>query len=211
MQEVNLYLPEFFPTSDWLSAKNLVSVVLALIAVLSISAWHQNENIEQYQLELAALEAQQKLLSKSVEALKSAPRIDEDARLQLQIVRLEYDIQSLKMVQSSMLAQSPGNDVGFSPILHTLAEQSLASLALQRIRISHNGKRLDLQGVTRQAGDVPLYLSALQAEVSMSSVEFGLLSMNLQKAFAGRYQFALGFESLYQKPDLRVVSQGGAQ
>jgi len=177
MQQINLYLPEFRPQTDWLSAEKVALVLGAFLAILLSIQLVQARQLSGLQKAVLALETEQKAKKLEADALKNAPRPAKDPALEIEIERLRQAIQNRERASTILAQRSMGNDSGFSQHLVALGRQKVEGVSLQNFALQSGGAFVRLEGVSTKPELVPLYISQLQQDQHFASAKFGYLSM----------------------------------
>lgn len=180
MQQVNLYLPEFRPKTDLLSAERAAIVLGFLFVVLVIMhVVRAREMVAAEQLAVDA-EAQQVALKAEADVLKKAPKPAKDPKLEQEVERLREAIRNREGVAGVIASRSLGNDTGFSRHLLALGQHKVEGVALQEFGLDSGGAFVRLEGLSQKAELVPLYVSQLQNDESFKNAKFGYLSLRNQ-------------------------------
>lgn len=177
MQQINLYLPEFRPKKDLLSAERavvLLGVLFAVLLMLYIGRAVDMAKAEKVALEL---ETQQKEQKQKIDELKKAPKPSKDPSLEQEVARLRDAIRNRENVAEVISGRSLGNDAGFSRHLIALGRHKVDGVSLQGFSVRGGGAFLRLEGVSQKPELVPLYVSQLQGDENFRSTKFGYLSM----------------------------------
>lgn len=159
MQQVNLYLPEFRPQQDWLSAGNLLRAVVALVLVLALlSAWDRwrlsgidGERIA-IQAELATLTRETEALEREIAQRGASPQ--QQRELETRQAQLRQSRDMLGFLQATTL----GNNIGFSGHLIDLSRASFEGLWLTEIALRDGGRIVYLEGRAQYSAMVPDYV-----------------------------------------------------
>lgn len=177
MQQVNLYLPEFRPKVDPLSAERAAILLGLLIAVLTGFQFARVSDMNAARNLASDLEAQQLSLQQTSDELKKRPRAVRDAALELEAENLRDAITNREGVAGIISSRSMGNDSGFSRHLVAMGRHKLDGVALRDFTLDAGGAFLRLEGVSQKAELVPLYVSHLQADENFSRTKFGYLTL----------------------------------
>jgi Tfp pilus assembly protein PilN len=194
-QQINLYTAEFRrgeqPLSARLIARASVGMLLVLLAVEAVAVWQLHRargGLEHYQ-------AEESVVSRRVQALKSSQGVDQRSGLEQQIEILRREVQRREELKMLVGGQNLGNASGFSPYMEAMARQASEDLSLTRIGLLNGGSYLELEGWTRKPEAVPFYLRKLRDEDSFQDVKFGVLGIKKDNEYSHKMQFHLG------KPD----------
>lgn len=180
MQQINLYLPEFRPRQDWLSAERVAIALGILFAILlAVHVTHISQ-LAKAEKNVLAAEAEQSSAREQAESLKKAPRPVKDPLLEQEVVRLRAAIHNREGMAEIMSGQSLGNEQGFSRHLLALGRHKVEGVSLENFALRSGGAFVRLEGVSQKPELVPLYVTQLQSDINFSAAKFGFLSMNNQ-------------------------------
>lgn len=177
MQQINLYLPEFRPKMDLLSAERAAALLGVLLLVLIGVQVLQVRDLNAMRHTAADLEARQLTLQQTADQLKKSPKPDKDPALEQEIERLRSAIQNRESVAGIITSRSMGNDTGFSRHLVALGRHKVEGVALRDFTLDSGGAFLRLEGMSQKAELVPLYVSQLQSDENFSQTKFGNLTL----------------------------------
>ncbi|SMF34554.1 hypothetical protein SAMN02745866_02184 [Alteromonadaceae bacterium Bs31] len=196
LQQVNLYLPEYRPKKEWISANSLALLVVCTVLMFSLFYVLSLQSISRLEQQVAELENQQLVAGKEVEKLKARAKPFRNNQLAGELRLLRAALKSRMQVEQIIENQNLGNSDGFANSLEALARQSFKSISLHRIKFTDGGRFLQVKGGTKQPEDIAQYIQLLQQEPSFEFTRFGLLSLGkLEKQ--GVHTFNLGFDSVY--------------
>lgn len=180
MQQINLYLPEFRPQVDLLSASRAAIFIAALLVlILGLHLYRANQ-LSAANAAVVELEQQQKTLKEQADALKKSPKPVKDADLERQVEELRQAIGNREGVAKMIANRSLGNDTGFSRHLLALGQHKVEGVSLEEFTLQSGGAFLHLAGVSQKPELVPLYISQLQEDDSFNRTKFGYLSLRNQ-------------------------------
>jgi hypothetical protein len=177
MQQINLYLPEFRPKVELLSAERAAALLGILLVVLIAAQILQVRELNVMRSTAVDLETQQLALKQTADQLKKAPKPSSDPALEQEIERLRGAIQNREGVAGIITSRSMGNDTGFSRHLIALGRHKVDGVALRNFTLDSGGAFLRLEGVSQKAELVPLYVSQLQADENFNQTKFGNLTL----------------------------------
>lgn len=177
MQQVNLYLPEFQPRREPMSAIHMGLILLAVLVVTIV--WSVFSGLRTTQLE-ASLEAEReqlRALQSEVQALTAQLPARRGASAEEQVAELRAEVRRREQILNVISRQNLGNAEGFSAQLQTLARQSLEDLALSHFALKSGGNYVELAGRVQRPELVPMYLRRLREDASFADVRFGVLDV----------------------------------
>jgi MSHA biogenesis protein MshI len=191
MQQVNLYLQEFRPKFDPLSARPLLA--LAVVWVLGIvfygSALSQ-KNAELISQE-AALKEQIQLTETKLASIKNLSKPVDKSQMEAAVAQVQLAIQNREFAKRLIDSKGHGNDQGFSQAMLAIAKSSINDVFLQEFALENAGKDLTLKGLARRVDAAPEYLRQLQTHAAFKSTRFGVVSLE-KAARVGEISFRIG-------------------
>ena len=197
MQQVNLYLPELRPRREWLTLQTVAISLVVYFFVMLLTLKVSSDDVENLQQIVKAKEDAKVASEQRLEKYRTMSKSINVARMDQEIAQLRAEVAARQQIRSVIEGQRLGNEAGFSENLKGLARHSLSTIALKRIRLSHGGDYVELQGETLSPDDIAYYIELLQKEKSFAFSRFGSLSLGKSKK-TSRHDFALGFDSMYQ-------------
>ena len=175
-QQINLYLPEFRKTKDFLDFSSSLRIVYgALILMVLLSAWlfltrylEQRDLAEKRQERDAAV-------GRTAQLLQDFGDQTEDPRLTNQILALEESLFGKQTLHGFLEGGELGNTTGFSEYLADLSRYHIEGLSLTGITLAQGGEQVYLSGQVLRAENVPLYLQSLRNSESFTGKNFETL------------------------------------
>ncbi|MFT7558729.1 MAG: hypothetical protein ACI93R_000628 [Flavobacteriales bacterium] len=195
MQAVNLYLPEFQPTKEWLTAKSLCFSLLGMMLIFTAAAYVQHQQLSEFEQQIMVLEEQQVSSSDRIELYRKQAGLQDTKAIDDTILSLRKDIRQRQAVREFFLSKSLGNELGYSSRLRALSLSSPKTIALERFRFSRGDEFVELQGETSSPHNVAVFLDELSADSRYENAVFGALSIVEDKHI---HRFNIGFEALFQ-------------
>lgn len=177
MQQINLYLPEFHPRREPLSARHMGAAVLAALIIMVLWSLWSASRTGQLESQLEAERAELQSVQAQVQELTARLPARRGDTVEEQVARLRDEVRRREQILRLITRQNLGNAEGFSRQLQTLARQSMEDLALERISLLSGGNYAELSGRVRQPELVPVYLQRLRSEQSFARVGFGVLNV----------------------------------
>ncbi|MDT8427882.1 MAG: PilN domain-containing protein [Pseudomonadales bacterium] len=163
-QQVNLYLPEFQPRNDWMTAQRLL-LLLAGVAVLSALLasidYGRRYLLQQELTESSAALTEQTRITEQIE--RSLAGRATDPRLLEEIATREANLAQLQSTLEILSTLSLGNLNGFSEHLKNLSQASMEGLWLTDIEIMDGGSTATLQGFAEDSAMVSSFVERLSA------------------------------------------------
>lgn len=208
MQQVNLYLPEFRPKRIMMSARQMglaLALCLSVLVIFSLVSWNKTTELKQYIVQLQNKKSQ---ASRTIDQLKLAGK-PTDQDIDNRIAAVRQAIARRQQIKELIVAQNLGNAAGFSAALTALAAQSLSGIALENIRLSDSGKKLELSGRAANSRVIPRYLAKLESEDIFALTQFGMVSVVADSDNVNLLRFSIGFNPLYTQAKEHEALQAG--
>jgi MSHA biogenesis protein MshI len=191
-QEINLYGLEFHRADQAFSFQQICRLCLVFFVALMLlegftawTMWSKEKHLQQ-------LNAAYQDVNTRLNRLKQAQPLSQRPKLELELSKLQQQIQQRRELQQIMGGQKFGNFDGFSPFLVSLARRANADMTLTQIHLLDGGKELQLQGWARVPEAVPRYLQNLRTEDSFEGVRFGVLHIEKDPQHSHKLKFELG-------------------
>jgi len=142
---------------------------------------------------IAATQAEKKALEQEIDHFKAGNvRKVLDKTLVYRIGRYEHMLTQRQAFLRRMDSGDLGFSEGFSEYLLAFGRQGFPEVWLDSIRLTENGKEVQLSGKAVAPNHVPRYLEALQREPALEHVVFEDLSMGRAKQLEGDFvQFSV--------------------
>jgi Tfp pilus assembly protein PilN len=160
-QDINLYQPRFRPQRLWLSARQLLALLIGLAVLLALAGIHlqrqqaaAEQRAAQLQRERETLQADLARLQKQLDARLA------DRQWARREARLRKQLESYQRLLDYVSEQRFGDGEGFSAPLLALSGARVPDVWLERIRLS--GQDIRLQGAALRAADIPRYFAGLR-------------------------------------------------
>lgn len=164
MQQVNLYLPEFRPDREYISAirvLQLTAFVVFVMAVMSANSFLKTRtlraDIQMTQSQLAAQSAVTSQLQQDLARRASDPELVQELSDREQ--RLSESVEMLTFLRGTNL----GNISGFSEYVKDVSRASFDGLWLTQFSLLNGGQNVYLKGVAQRSAMVPSFINRLAA------------------------------------------------
>lgn len=191
MQQVNLYLAEFRPKLDLLSAKYMGLLMLIIILGMVVSQVRLVKKNSLLAVEVAAVNEDVKLLETKLTKLKNLPKASDRNKMEESLALVQAAIHNREYAQKVIQSKNLGNDKGFSPALTAIASLSLQDVVLTEFVLRAGGRQVELRGISKKSTAIPQYLHKLQADSAFATSEFGVLQIE-KSTVPGQVTFRLG-------------------
>lgn len=161
-QQVNLYLPEFRPSRDWLTAANLLIVTAVVCLLLAGVSGYDQWRLGQLQQQQSRLQSQLDQQTRETEALEQQLEQREgNARLEQELETRRERLQRTSSLLDFLQGARLGNTIGFSPMMKDLARASFDGLWLTGVDIRDGGDTVSLAGRALRSAMVPDFIGRL--------------------------------------------------
>jgi len=161
-QQINLYLPEFRPSHDYISGERLlqISVVVVLLMIIASGGNYFRSASLSSQMQVAqqGLDAQTAITNELQQDLARRSS-DQDLvdELAVREQRLAESTEMLEFLRGTNL----GNIEGFSEHVKDLSRATFDGLWLTEFDLLNGGRNVYLKGITQQSAMVPDFISRL--------------------------------------------------
>ncbi len=200
MQQINLYLPELRPQTDYLSAgkclAGVAALCLALVAV-SISAVMEESRLS---AELEAAQTKYEQIDADLKKLKQQPESPAKKQLERQIEAARAGLINRQRLAGVLQGETLGNSRGFSGQVRALSDFVPQGISLHYFALNAGGRQLHLSGQSLQADTIAAFLSQLRLQQAFAGTQFGELRVQDEK---GGFSFSLA-ESVTHKRTTQV-------
>lgn len=191
MQQINLYLPEFQPKREPLTAIHMLWIMAAFIILLFVASYFLQQKNSAMEQQVNLQTAKNSSLQQQLDSLtRSIPQTDV-AVLDAEIMRLQQDLLRRKRLITLVMNSNLGNSQGFSEQLRAMSRQALDTIALDAFSLSRGGRYVEFIGKTTASEQVPIYVQQLRKEDSFNAVAFGVLHLELDEKNKSVYRFSL--------------------
>ncbi|OXX36232.1 MSHA biogenesis protein MshI [Vibrio sp. V09_P4A23P171] len=173
---LNLYPAHLKPKKEYFSLSMVCAIwgIVALVMLLAYASYQwQNSQLKQ---QLQAKQAQNQVLAAELETTKQKvdkhkPSVEKIAAIE----RLKQQIKGKQATLDSINEFDQSQQVGYSGVMRSLATLSRDDISLTTITIHH--EQLDLQGLAREAKDIPNWLSQFKSELNLVGRSFEKLKI----------------------------------
>jgi cell division protein FtsB len=164
IQQVNLYLPEFRPNREYISAirvLQLAGFVVFVMAVMSANSFLKTRtlraDIQATQSQLAAQTVITSQLQQDLARRSSDPALVEE------LADREQGIAESREMLEFLRGTNLGNISGFSEYVKDLSRASFDGLWLTEFNLLNGGENVYLKGIAQQSAMVPDFINRLSA------------------------------------------------
>jgi len=180
-QNINLFTPAFRKQRRLLTLATVAQCVgLTLVALFGYYAYLQQQ-VGGLSTELSSAEPVLRSQRSFMEKLKdkaAAPK--PDAKLEVEIARLEAELKLARDSMAALTGGAFGNQQGFAEYLRAFSRQSVYGLWLTGFTIAGSGE-LEIRGRALSPDLVPSYIQRLNREEVLAGRSFARLEMSRPK------------------------------
>jgi len=170
-QDINLYQPRFRPQRLWLSARQLLVVLVGLALLLGLSGFYLQGRHAAAEARAAELQQRQQALQQNLAGMqKKLDALLADDQWTRRETRLRRLLQNHHRIIDYVAEQRFGGGEGFSQPLLALSETRAEGVWLEQIRLSE--RDLNLRGAALKAAEVPRYFELLRQSQVFSDRAF---------------------------------------
>ena len=163
-QQINLYLPEFRPSVDYIDGVRLLqitAIALLLMVVVSGSNFFQVSSLNtQLQSAQARLSSQTNITN---ELQQNLARRSSDPALVEELSEREQRLAESEEMLAFLRGTNLGNTDGFSEYIKDLSRATFEGLWLTEFDILNGGNNIYLKGISQQSAMVPEFIGRLSA------------------------------------------------
>lgn len=194
-QTVNFYRDEFKKPEIKLPAVQMAQIIgLVLIGFLVIGGYQLWE-LQSLQEKIAQQEQRKNQLQNQYESLESSfVQPTEDPKLLAQLKALNDQAEQKQRLRNFLREESGKSLFSFASVLDGLAGSDVSNIWLTQIRITTEGSRYELKGITRHADAIPEYIQALKQAEPLQGTSFSIFNIERDEKSEGLLHFTLSSE-----------------
>jgi len=178
-QRINLYQDRFREKRLWLSAAQVVSAVLLVVAAIAIWSYLLQDEMKTTQQRNLAIKADRDRMTAELAAANAElAKLLEDSQLDNALENTARQISARKKVLNFVDANRFGSGEGFSAYLVALSNLHVDDIWLNRIRLAENF--VQISGSSLSAEQVPEYFDRFSEEPVFKGNRFDLFELNRQ-------------------------------
>lgn len=178
MQQVNLYLPELRPKTDYFSPLNTLCLLGLFILILLLDYGLTYRKTIQLQTDLRDTQLHNAELQEKIARIDIQPQEQRKKKLESDIERARHTLSNHQRLIEVLRGETLGNNQGFSQKIETLAELSHEGLALHQFALTDGGREVHLTGRSRATEQIPAYLNLLRMHPAFTDTWFGELNID---------------------------------
>lgn len=164
IQQINLYLPEFRPSREFIRAirvLQLAVVVILVMVVMTATNYLKTRNLKA-DLQLAQTQLSEQVAITSQLQRDLASRASDPALVE-ELADREQGLAESKEMLQFLRGTNLGNITGFSEYIKDLSRASFDGLWLTQFNLLNGGQNVYLKGITQQSAMVPDFVNRLAA------------------------------------------------
>ena len=192
-QQINLYQQGLIERPVPLSSRQagwLLLLSLLLTLILGGYGYWRGVALEPQRATLA--QRQEQMRARITELEQQFPVRQSSPLLQQRVARLEQELKGLELTLDYVLQRDQGRNPQMLAALEGLAQRQHSGLWLNRIRLAHHGREVELSGRAVTPELVPDYLQWLSDEGVFSGQAFSRLRLTRLQEFPGHVDFHIG-------------------
>lgn len=193
MQQVNFYIKDLRPQTDWLSAKYLSVALLGVFLILVLMHFIKVREVDQLRSTLEDRQLALKALELDLDKVKTLKRPSSKVEIENSIVTLQRKIDSRKRLIELIQGQALDKSFSFFSAMNAMAVHASSRLSLNRFTYSYGGKLVEMQGEAISSSDVPAYMNRLRKDPVFKESDFGLIYIGNIKT-PGGVDFSMGYK-----------------
>ena len=162
MQQVNLYLPEFRPNREFVSAIRVLQLAALVIVVMAVMSANNFLKTRSLRADLQAAQTQLAAQTQVTNQLQQdlARRASDPALVQ-EVADREQRINESREMLEFLRGTNLGNIRGFSEYVKDLSRASFDGMWLTQFNLMNGGQNVYLKGIAQQSAMVPDFVNRL--------------------------------------------------
>lgn len=175
-QRINLYQDRFRDKRTLISAGQLVTVFLLVLAGLAVLGFFMQRDLDQAQAFNQTLKARQQTIATELESANAElQRLLADNRMGEQIASVSREISARRKVLNFVESNQFGSGEGFSSYLLSLSNLQVENIWLNEIKLAEGYVRI--QGSALAAEQVPVYFDRFSDESIFEGNRFDIFKL----------------------------------
>lgn len=177
VQQVNLYQDRFREKRLWISAAQVATVTLLVLAGIAVWSFLLQTEFQQAQQRNQAIKADRDRMTAELSAANAElARLLKDSRIDVEIEDAAKQISARKRVLNFVDANRFGSGEGFSNYLVALSRLQVDDIWLSQIRLAEDF--MQIEGSSLSAEQVPGYFEGFSDEEVFRGNRFNLFELN---------------------------------
>jgi len=177
-QSINFYQEEFRKPEIKFPARQLLQVIAGVLLLVTLSGAYQYWLVGDLSHSIEQARAENTLLENSIAERKNALElVKTDPKLEVKLAQLKtknIDKRRLASYINKMGLDSENSVTGY---YKALSENEISGLWLSKIILYRNASDIALEGVTRNASDVSIYIEKMKNKPVFGGVSFHMIKL----------------------------------
>lgn len=201
-QHVNFFRDEFKKPEIKLPAKQMAQIIgLVLVGFLVIGGYQvwELEKLEEKIAKKEKLRNQMQTQYENLEANFVKPT--EDPTLLAQLKALSDQAEQKQKLRNFLAKEADKSLFSFASVLDGLAGTDVSNVWLTQIRITTEGSRYELKGVTQQADAIPEYIESLKKAAPLQGTSFSIFNIERDDKSEALLHFTLSSDETHAESE----------
>ncbi len=189
-QDINLYQDRFRPQRQWLTARSLALLVVALAVLLAAGSYWLYQQRDMAMARAERLQQEQQALQQDLAALqKKLDALLADDQWTKREARLKRSLQDHRQLIDYVAERRFGGGEGFSRPLDALTGLHVGSVWLEGILLSE--RDIELRGAALKAAEVPEYFEQIKARRVFADRAFERFEIRRSPQYDWKLEFTI--------------------
>lgn len=196
-QSINFYQKEFYQPEIKLPARRVVQVIAGLLLIVTITGVYQHWLVGDLTDSIEQAIAKNTVLENSILQRKEALELVKiDSKLKVKLSQLEEKNIDKRRLASyiNKMGLDSGNSV--TQFYMALSENEIAGLWLSKIVLYKHASDIALEGMTRHASDVPIYIENMKEKSVFGDVSFRTIQLKKSEELPSYTEFYIDSRNL---------------
>lgn len=177
-QTINFYQDEFRKPEIKFPALRLVQVLVGILLLITFGGVYQYWLVGSLSDSIEQMEAKNILLESSIEERKKALElVKTDPKLELKLAQLKTKNVDKRRLASYINKMGLDNESSVTLFYRALSENEISGLWLSKITLYRHASDIALEGVTRNASDVPIYIARMKDKPVFGDISFHTIQL----------------------------------
>lgn len=177
-QSINFYQKEFYKPDIKLPARQLVQVIAGLLFLVTVIGVYQYWLVDDLTHSIEKALAKNTLLENSILQRKEALELVKiDPKLEVKLAQLEAKNVDKRRLASYINKMGLDSENSVTQFYMALSENEIAGLWLSKIILYKHASDIALEGMTRDASDVPIYIENMKKKPVFGDVSFRTIQL----------------------------------
>jgi len=177
-QSINFYQEEFRKPEIKLPARQLLQVIAGVLLLVTIAGVYQYWLLGDLTHSIEKAVAKNILLENSiVERKKALELVKTDPKLEVKLAQLKTKNIDKRRLASYINKMGLDNENSVTRFYKALSENEISGLWLSKIILYKHASDIALEGMTRNASDVPIYIENMKEKPVFGGVSFHTIQL----------------------------------